>query len=1356
MPRLCSQTSPAFRVRESMDGGGRSDHPELHFESVPGTTSTVVHPNLQLTEHISRFTVRHNLKEVNILDIDRQIDEAFGKLAKPIVERAEPNDLISVRITHLDLTKGPIFLTFLRSSSFSSEAFTNRIYEVSQSNTDFLLDGEFEVAISVLRRLSAGAPPLRPNKDVMRRPQTAEQVRHFSKSIVQIVSEGNECGYKAVYFSEYRRKHFNDPTAWRTLTTAMRKKNQQSKIIDCRVKEFVREVNASQNTDLDIRDELEVSDLEIFARHLGVRIVVVEAYEGGLPGSGEIIFKSSTPQLMENHFFLELLHRNGGSNHYNVITSITGYLKTRAFCYICLKKVSAGHSCECGCNGCNSPTQCMELEVTQCERCGHECASMSCLFKHMNTKKCTLRWKCQICEMVMPAKAKLNHKCAHHYCIKCNTSYKESPHYCFMQPKPQQKEEQVIIVAFDIESMVENINNEEVHVPNLLCSMTVCSSCYEWDSVRKQGPDGKFMPLKKGDCSVCKTFVNIFPGESCVKDFGDYIYNDLAQHAARLPASTVIRVFAHNLKSYDGRFILRDFFKRDLLSSRVIMQGTKVTCFDVGNVRFQDSLNLFMCALRKLPDTFKFSQRVKKGEFPHGFNRRENQSYQGQTPPLSAYGFERMKPGDQQTLKSFHDTIKDRTDFDFQNEIRAYCLADVEVLLISVQEFRNAFIKVSGFDPIQNCFTLPSMSFATYRSNFLKENEIGITPITPYGCQRKSTMISDVFFDFLEANDEFLELRREWRLGKHYADAFDPITNTAYEFNGCYYHGCDKCYPNERDVIIFGTETTMNQRYSATMKKLEYYDKLRQAIPGLTVKSMWECEFELLQLSNPSIKQFVEQRIAFYRKLKSIGHIDLRETYFGGRTENARFFKECDDTEWFEIVDFCSLYPAVISKYEYMKGHPDVINSNFHNYFTENGQFSDRVFGFVKCKVLPPKQMTFPILPGRFSNRLEFVLCRTCAEKNAKQFCTHSDDERALVGSFATPELREALQNGYQVMEVYEILNWRNRSCDLFHPFVRKWIKIKTEATGFPDWVRTEEDKDKYIRDYFDESEILLDKESIRKDPVLRAIAKNQLNSFYGKFAQRPNMEQCEIVKTHAKMYELASDPTKEITGMITVDTDTALVNWKFANDTDARNGNVNVAIASFITSYARRELWRSLNAIESRSPGSVYYFDTDSIFYLANAETELLPTGPLLGDLTREIGDDEDVKKLVILGPKNYAYTKTNRISGNTKVTIKVKGITLDSKTLETINIEAMEQMCKKYYEEGETVEKKVEQHRIHSSKNQMITNRVMYKVYRAVSEKRLIVGNETFPKGYVSESAELTERLDQFISFLESLLDQ
>ena len=44
----------------------------------------------------------------------------------------------------------------------------------------------------------------------------------------------------------------------------------------------------------------------------------------------------------------------------------------------------------------------------------------------------------------------------------------------------------------------------------------------------------------------------------------------------------------------------------------------------------------------------------------------------------------------------------------------------------------------------------------------------------------------------------------------------------AMEFNGCWYHGCPQCYPNNRESFqIMGK--TMQQGYVEMLKKPKYY-----------------------------------------------------------------------------------------------------------------------------------------------------------------------------------------------------------------------------------------------------------------------------------------------------------------------------------------------------------------------------------------------------------------------------------------------------------------------------------------------------------------------------------------------------
>ena len=46
--------------------------------------------------------------------------------------------------------------------------------------------------------------------------------------------------------------------------------------------------------------------------------------------------------------------------------------------------------------------------------------------------------------------------------------------------------------------------------------------------------------------------------------------------------------------------------------------------------------------------------------------------------------------------------------------------------------------------------------------------------------------------------------------------------------------------------------------------------------------------------------------------------------------------------------------------------------------------------GFIKCKILPPTKMFFPVLPIRLHEKLMFVLCFECAKlKNHDEICNH-------------------------------------------------------------------------------------------------------------------------------------------------------------------------------------------------------------------------------------------------------------------------------------------------------------------------------------------------------------------------------
>ena len=100
--------------------------------------------------------------------------------------------------------------------------------------------------------------------------------------------------------------------------------------------------------------------------------------------------------------------------------------------------------------------------------------------------------------------------------------------------------------------------------------------------------------------------------------------------------------------------------------------------------------------------------------------------------------------------------------------------------------------------------------------------------------------------------------------------------------------------------------------------------------------------------------------------------------------------------------------------------------------------------------------------------------------------CAHSDDERCIIGSWLTDEVRKSVDMGYGLVEVFEFWEYSVTFFDKdtisggrFPEYVNMFLKLKQESSGFPSWVQSEDDKDRYIEDYLRSEGIALDKASI-------------------------------------------------------------------------------------------------------------------------------------------------------------------------------------------------------------------------------------------------------------------------------------
>ena len=331
-------------------------------------------------------------------------------------------------------------------------------------------------------------------------------------------------------------------------------------------------------------------------------------------------------------------------------------------------------------------------------------------------------------------------------------------------------------------------------------------------------------------------------------------------------------------------------------------------------------------------------------------------------------------------------------------------------------------------------------------------------------------------------------------------DGYDREANTVYEYQGCFWHGCEQCYPSRTEAH---TRLAGRQMYEVRENTRRKIAKLRSLGPH--VVEMWGCQWAKEKEINEECRTFVNQ-LDFMERLNPL------DAFFGGRTNATKLYHRCNEHEHIEYVDFTSLYPTINKYGQYPIKHPEV-------YLHPQDQDISHYYGIAKCRVRAPRGLYHPVLPVRIGEKLMFPLCVKCAETELEKpllerscFCPHDDVDHEFIGTWCTPELMVAKDKGYDIVEIYEVFHFKeeHRQVGLFAPYVDKWYKLKMEASGWPESCQTEEQKQAFFEEFYEREHIRLSYEELEKggNPGLRSLAKLMLNSMWGKFGQRPNKTQ--------------------------------------------------------------------------------------------------------------------------------------------------------------------------------------------------------------------------------------------------------
>ena len=576
----------------------------------------------------------------------------------------------------------------------------------------------------------------------------------------------------------------------------------------------------------------------------------------------------------------------------------------------------------------------------------------------------------------------------------------------------------------------------------------------------------------------------------------------------------------------------------------------------------------------------------------------------------------------------------------------------------------------------------------------------------------------------------------------------------ALEYHGCNWHGCLFCFPNSRNSIS-NQGKSLDVRFRETLLK---ESRLRQM--GLTVISKWSCEFKEDVMKSEELQKFISE-------CDMQKGIHLRDCFFGGRVNGVVLYKNFQNTsERGNYVDFTSLYPAVMKHQKFPVGHPERITCNFQQPFSVPCSKPDSCdfqyglkkdcpgshvhmpyFGIMRVTILPPTDLYIPVLPVRYGKKLKFPLCFSCAKhEQVSSPCNCCDSQRQFTETYCTPEIELALNVGYKLIAIHEVLHWKEteqynkctKEGGLFTKYINKFLKVKQESSGLPD---ENVDIDEYIDTYRQHEGIVLERDKIEKNSGLRSLGELALNSFFGKFGQGSNKVQTALLTELGDLYSILLDPAKKLTGFHIISENMLQVEYKYNDDFEPLPLNINVVICAFCTCWGRVKLYHLLNSLGKR----VMYFDTDSVIFSSdtNKENEFMPhTGNFLGELTNELSckdlncsrdscQGHYIVEFVCCGPKNYSY-KLN----TGEVVCKVRGFSLSHQNSLLLNFESMKEslMCWKKGEKKQLITVKTEIQR--DKLTSCLYTKQVEKQYGVVLDKRQVLDDfTTVPFGYMNE---------------------
>ena len=297
-------------------------------------------------------------------------------------------------------------------------------------------------------------------------------------------------------------------------------------------------------------------------------------------------------------------------NHYDGCTSFPGFVNHSYYCTLCERgydhEDASNHPCEgrtcrcCGRGNCPDHRLGKQPELV-CRQCHRLFQGDDCLQYHISKRQCEKVRVCLGCKAQYTVNKKKPHRCGMATCPCCQEHVEIASHKCHIQPvEPEET----------FETMAERRVAYRAAIAKKIKPPPPPPLSVYADIEALQLPDRTFQPILLCYKAEDDLTIHTLYGEDCCDRFLREV--DAMTAIPECDVERQVIVLFHNLKGFDGMFLLHRLYAEQRTVEAQLTVGAKVLSFRSGNVTFKDSLCFLPFPLSAFPSTFGLSELKKR------------------------------------------------------------------------------------------------------------------------------------------------------------------------------------------------------------------------------------------------------------------------------------------------------------------------------------------------------------------------------------------------------------------------------------------------------------------------------------------------------------------------------------------------------------------------------------------------------------------------------------------------------------------------------------------------------------------------------------------------------------------------